>query len=98
MFSELHVLEPELVAAHGQHLAEVELFRRARIRLGVVVGLRVDLDVPQEAVEHVVRSSRTLKRVSQVRPVPVQLDRRSDRAVDVHDTQALVRRVHVALA
>jgi len=35
--AELHVLEPDLPQLVGEHLAEVELLRRARVRLGVFI-------------------------------------------------------------
>ena len=73
VLGELHVLEPDLPQLFGEHLAEVELLRRARVRLRVVVRLRVDLDVAQEAVEHVVSElggdRGWIARVRQARPI-----------------------------
>ena len=44
------VAEPELLELREEQAQEVELLRRARILVGVLLGLRVDADVAEEAL------------------------------------------------
>src|SRR5262249_46758502 len=51
---QLGVVETELAQLLLEHPTEVELLRGARVRLRVLIGGRVDADVPEEALEDVV--------------------------------------------
>ena len=50
MLVERRILEADLLHLLEKQTQQVELLRRARIRLGVLVGLRIDADVAKEAL------------------------------------------------
>ena len=52
---QLDLVEAELAELPLEELAEVALLCRARVRVGVAVGLRIDVDIAQEPLEHVAR-------------------------------------------